>query len=384
MKYMGSKRAMLGNGLGAAVTRGARRADRIVDLFSGSGAVATYAAEATDLPVRAVDLQQYAVPLAASVITRTAPADAEEISSAWLDRACNELSADPSWEEYSHLIRGQFTAAAVWRARVLAESAPEGSMLRAFGGHYYAPSQALTFDYLLRRMPKEPPLAALCSAAMIRAGSRCAAAPGHTAQPFQPTQRALPFIRAAWMKDPITAVRTALADLAPRYARTAGNAERADALDVAATLGPGDLAIVDPPYSAVQYSRFYHVLEALAKGYVGPVTGAGRYAPISERPKSDFSMKSRAPTACTRLLEALADAGCRVIFTFPIAECSNGLSGHDVLDRATGRFKVEATAVNGRFSTLGGNARDNGRAARHNSQELILTMVPRIARIPHS
>src|SRR5690348_5528186 len=81
---MGSKRAMLRNGLGAVILHESDSHRRIVDLFCGSAAVAWFAAENTRLPVLAVDLQSYAVTLARSVIERLSILDARDLCDQWL------------------------------------------------------------------------------------------------------------------------------------------------------------------------------------------------------------------------------------------------------------------------------------------------------------
>ena len=93
-----------------------------------------------------------------------------------------------------------------------------------------------------------------------------------------------------------------------------------------------DLVIVDPPYSSVQYSRFYHVLETIARGTCGPVSGQGRYPAINERPQSSWSNKGTSQFALKMLLEKLSVTGCTVIFTFPSSETSNGLSGNAIIE----------------------------------------------------
>ena len=55
MKYMGSKRAMLQNGLGDLLDREAAGAHRFVDLFAGSGSVAIHIARKFPIPVLAFD-----------------------------------------------------------------------------------------------------------------------------------------------------------------------------------------------------------------------------------------------------------------------------------------------------------------------------------------
>jgi hypothetical protein len=150
----------------------------------------------------------------------------------------------------------------------------------------------------------------------------------------------------------------------------------AEAIRAAATLQPTDLVIVDPPYSSVQYSRFYHVLETLARGYSISAEGVGRYPPHADRPQSDFSKKSRSQDALIELLQTLARVSAQVIFTFPEGKCSNGLSGATVVETARAWFDVEQETVNGQFSTLGGN--NSRRDSRKDSAELILFMKPKL------
>jgi adenine-specific DNA methylase len=154
-----------------------------------------------------------------------------------------------------------------------------------------------------------------------------------------------------------------------------GEAKVQDAESLAKQLGPEDLAFVDPPYSGVHYSRFYHVLETVARGHCKEVSGVGRYPPPSERPKSDFSVGSKSRGALERLLSILAERGVRTILTFPQEKTSNGLSGSTVENVAKNYFKVSKTVTNGRFSTLGGNLVN--RKARIPAYEIILSLSPR-------
>ncbi len=70
MKYMGSKRWMLQNGLGDLIAREVRGAARFVDLFSGSGAVSTHVAMKYEVPVTAYDLQTFSTVLTRAVVGR--------------------------------------------------------------------------------------------------------------------------------------------------------------------------------------------------------------------------------------------------------------------------------------------------------------------------
>lgn len=384
MKYMGSKRFMLGNGLGQLIRElGAEaRFTRFVDLFTGSGAVAAFATTVTPLSALAVDLQEYARVLAAAVVERDAPINPEMFEAAWLEPALARLRRHPLRalaEQHSRVAEGPGLESQVDAARALCEQPTKiGPMWGAYGGYYYSPLQALTFDYLRRDLPVEEPLRTVALAALIMTASRCAAAPGHTAQPFKPNDTAGKYIVESWSRDVTLVVRDILAELAPRHARVAGHTRRADALEVLSDLGPTDLVFVDPPYSAVQYSRFYHVLETLANGHCGPVSGIGRYPAREHRPQSDFSLISNAQPALTGLLEGLAKTGATVIFTFPRDKCSNGLSGELVRELAETWFSVQVkTKVHGSFSTLGGK-QGGSRRARQDSIEYIMLLTPKV------
>lgn len=226
-------------------------------------------------------------------------------------------------------------------------------------------------------MPKDKKEKSLCLAACISAASECVAAPGHTAQPFQPTATAIPFIFEAWKRDVIHYCKKNLVDLASRHAQKAGKTITGDALKVIEKLNSKDLVFIDPPYSSVQYSRFYHVLETMARGDKKiAVSGVGRYTAIEDRPQSHFSNTGQAKDALKSLIEKLANKKCTVVFTFPSGDASNGLSGKYIKEVASEYYNVkDYTTVNGKFSTLGGN-NEGSRDARQESSELILLMKP--------
>lgn len=374
MKYMGSKRRLLENGLGQIVVADAARSKRFVDLFCGTGRVAWHVAESVKVPVLAYDLQYFASLLAGAVIERSAAVDFAVVEDIWLGKVRRYGRRTPAFKlamENDSLTDSRD----VELARRACEGHRAGPIWNAYGGHYFSPRQAATFDALLRWLPEDgSPLATFCRALVVLAASRCAAAPGHTAQPFQPTPSAMPYIVASWRRDPLEAVETAFGDVSQRYARVPGMALVADANQVACSLGDGDTVFVDPPYSAVQYSRFYHVLETVARKRCGPVAGVGRYPPVSERPISAYSMKSQASSALADLLRGLSMNGCNVILTFPQGNASNGLNGEELIELAREWFLVEATVVASRFSTMGGN--NQNRSARRRSGEVVVRMKP--------
>lgn len=373
---MGSKRVMLQNGLGDILAREGQTASRVVDLFCGSGSVSWFAATKLRVPVLACDLQRFATTLAGAVIERTCVIEMEDIETRWLARAGRVRSRLAGWAEAGDLDESNLrTEALQRRARKLCSRPLAGArhlIWQRYGGHYFSPRQALTFDAMRRALPEDREFRTSCLAAMVIAASQCAASPGHTAQPFKASGGAAKHLREAWARDPMLLARRAAHRLCALHAARPGVAKEVDANEVASTLRKTDLVFVDPPYSGVQYSRFYHVLETVARGACGPVDGVGRYPPPPERPNSRYSRVGRSRQAMQELLETLAGRGCTVVVTFPEEECSNGLSGEEIENIAGRVFRVEAKTVTSRFSTLGGNR--TNRSARKITRELILVL----------
>lgn len=375
MKYMGSKRAMLQNGLGDVLTHEIAHAGRFVDLFAGSSAVALHVAQNHPVPVLAFDLQSYSAILAAAVVTRR-----------------NKLDWQTAWQDWQERARLRLRKKRIPAASVVTRGVVEElrrwcgnqaglSITRAYGGHYFSARQAVCLDALRSTLPRNEAKRAVALAALIQAGSECAASPGHTAQPFQPTRTAKQYIEEAWSIDIIERTGEWFASLADQVAMRVGRANVRDANDAARGLRDGDLAFIDPPYSSVHYSRFYHVLETIACGVSGEVSGTGRYPSQELRPRSRYSLKSESAAALENLLETVAASGAKAILTFPDHECSNGLSGEAVREIARRHFRFREQFVVSRFSTLGGTGDDRddegGRAARQRANELILVLVPR-------
>lgn len=374
MKYMGSKRAMLGNGLGDALSRAVSDANRVFDLFTGSGAVAWHVAQRFDKEVIASDLQLYSTVLAGAVIERTEAIASLRWADNWFGRARDKL-ASYSWWNALQAHQGKLASTGAAEASQEAQRFNLGEQFpisSAYGGYYYSPWQAAWIDALRKTLPSDRAHRAIALASLIQAASRCAASPGHTAQPFKPNETAGPYLLEAWRKDLPTIVAERIKDIGPRHATKKGQAHCMDAAELAKSAKQGDLAFLDPPYSGVHYSRFYHVLESVAQGVVGPVEGVGRYPHQDQRPSSEFSMSSRSRAAFDRLLAILAERKASVIITFPAGKASNGLAGDDVKALAASHFNIEEEKVSSRFSTLGGDMKH--RAARKDAFELILKL----------
>lgn len=374
MKYMGSKRAMLQNGLGELLDRRAADARRFVDLFAGSGAVAIHVARRLPIPVLAFDLQRYSVVLTDAVVRRQAPLRWQPVWEDWLERASAQFKGRriPTTEK--------ITQPMVIEVRAWCDDQKELPITKAYGGHYFSPRQAVWIDAFRETLPSNEPAKTVALAALIQASSQCAAAPGHTAQPFQPTRTAKRFIEEAWSRDIAAKTKAAVESLGCQFAQRPGESKVANANEAAWGLQKGDLAFIDPPYSGVHYSRFYHVLETIAHRGCGPVTGVGRYPAPEFRPRSKYSVSSESAAALSDLLWVVASRGARAILTFPDHDCSNGLSGDSVREIAAKHFRIRERQIESKFSTLGGigdcRCDKTGRAARRYAKELILLLSP--------
>ncbi|WPY95632.1 DNA adenine methylase [Limimaricola variabilis] len=374
MKYMGSKRTMLCNGLGDALNHALAKSERVLDLFTGSAAVSWHVAELYEKEVLATDLQMYSTVLAASVIERTRPIIERDWVDMWFERAMVHLHAHSYWLD-AKALQESLTNYSPIDAAFAARSFHFGSdfcLSKAYGGYYFSPWQAMWLDALRVTLPPTDSYKKVALAALIQAASRCAASPGHTAQPFKANETAGRYLIKSWQRDLPEIVRERIEDIAPRFSLKKGVAFCQDALELAQKAQPGDLVFLDPPYSGVHYSRFYHVLESVARGRVGEVFGAGRYPEISERPSSEFSVRRTSKKALNDLLKILSERDAEVLITFPAGKASNGLSGEDVKIIAADHFEIEEEKVSSRFSTMGGNLRH--RAARQEADELILKL----------
>ena len=376
MKYMGSKRWMLRNGLADVIGSRISQHERFVDLFCGSAAVSWHVASNHAVPVLASDLQEFCRVLAASVICRKDMLGNDWIDN-WIDRAVSDAHERPLFRAASNLQHSsertaivEFTSA----ARKLCATS-ESPITAAYGGYYFSPLQAIQLDSLRRCLPLGNSQRMAALAALVQAASACAASPGHTAQPFSPTPSAEPYLRHSWALNVVHRVRHHANLLSAVRSKKEGTTLTGDANTIARDLNEADLVFIDTPYSAVHYSRFYHVLETVAVGKNVPVSGTGRYPPSELRPRSRYSLLSEAGIALHELLETVGRRRAGAIITFPAGSASNGLSGEQVIEIARNWFAVDSVTVKNRFSTLGGNTRN--RSARIGSEELLLSLIPK-------
>lgn len=386
---MGNKGKMLST-LGDIIAFHSKNAERIADPFCGSAAVSWYLAETTDKEVISGDIQAFAVARARAVIERSEAIDPKSMLDHWFCRAKAVVDSVAShFPNHLRSIEPDLTAPAHIK-RVVNQSRKfcidvlpvvfqdfEGAwpISKAYGGYYFSPAQALVFDALRQTLPSDVAKRKIALAALVESASRAAASPGHTAQPFQPTDSSAKYIIEAWLRNPWGLVEAAVKDIAGRSAKKRGRGIVGNFTKTITRLQAGDLVFADPPYSGVHYSRFYHVLETITRGDEFEPEGRGRYPAIENRPSSAFSKKSEASSAAIELLTCCAEKKLTLVLTFPTEDASNGLTAKDFIKIGRPIFsKIQTEEVNSDFSTLGGNKKH--REARKLCGESIITFQP--------
>ncbi|MCT9117861.1 DNA adenine methylase [Cupriavidus gilardii] len=375
MKYMGHKGKLLPV-LGEILIEEAGGAKRIADPFCGSGAVSWFLAQNTDKVLIAGDLQAFAVARASAIVERTEAVDSARLLAEWFAEARSVVNAvtehfpnaarsvGPDYatsEDIRYIVARSRTFCSTVLPPLLDQLGGSFPMAKAYGGHYFSPLQAIQLDALRLTLPEKDSFRKVALAGLIEAASKCAAAPGHTAQPFQPTVSAAQYIIEAWNRNVWDLVSQSIDAIASSHARVAGEARARDFVHSIETLEEGDLVFADPPYSDVHYSRFYHVLETLTKGQEITVFGKGRYPPLQERPASSFSRRGQSLLAAKSLVESCAQKKVNLVLTFPSSGASNGLSADHFVDIGRRHFaKIEKYEVASNFSTLGGGRGTRG------------------------
>lgn len=220
-----------------------------------------------------------------------------------------------------------------------AESQHDGLISATYAGTYFGIKQALTLEQLRSRIdivaPSDDPAArwertGLLTALSSAASAAVFSAGKHFAQPHRVRPgKDLAFHAQRALKDRSVDVAEEFRLAAQEIdARAAGSESQHDAghrlvEDVRASdlIERGISAVyADPPYTAQQYSRFYHVLEVLTTGVPvrlqqvkGNVT-SGLYP--DKKYHSPFSSRQQAPAAFRHLLSTARDAGAHMIMSY--------------------------------------------------------------------
>jgi 16S rRNA G966 N2-methylase RsmD len=351
IQYMGAKVRMLGQ-IRDAVNAVDPAGGPVLDLFSGSGVVA--ADLGGDRVVTAVDVQEYARVLASALLSparmsaaavdrlgAAARATEAEHAGGGLGRllayeeeageALENGDPQPLCEiiEHGSIVAfqcgesGQSERLAEALAATAAELGGAGALTltRHYGGVFFGYAQALRLDCLLAAVRQLSPGRERDTglAAALGAASESVSSVGnHFAQPLRPRDKEGRPKAAALASAARRRRRDALSIFAERlgrYAELAGAATGSAAVrgDYRSFLSshaePVAAIYADPPYTRDHYSRFYHVLETIARGddpsissvTAGGATSLSRGLYRRDRHQSPFCIRSQAAAAFAEL-----------------------------------------------------------------------------------
>lgn len=209
-------------------------------------------------------------------------------------------------------------------------------------------------------------------AAWLSACSRVVNAPGHTAQYLKPNSKATAGrIKSFWRRSIWEEFKDALADLeqvGPESWRAGNRVLISDALGLirGRRLAGTGVVYADPPYTKDQYSRFYHVFEALHRYEYPTISGEGRAVPADERFTTGFCQITQVEASFVALFEGVASLGIPLVLSYP----SDGLltvAGSSVEAIAKNRMTITChERVEYSHSTMGASSGAKSKLATEN------------------
>lgn len=215
-------------------------------------------------------------------------------------------------------------------------ASPAATTVRYFGGAYFSYEQAVELDCLaaLAAESSSPELTDLFIAALLSTASDVVNTVGKQfAQPIRPRSKngeVKRHLLAKIGRDRQLCVRTTYMDWLNRYTncRAPGEGHIAVRADYREALqrfsGQYSVVYADPPYTRDHYSRFYHVLETIARrdnpsiarspGSAESELSRGLYR--DDRHQSPFCIKSQAPGAFRELFRLSASGGANIVVSY--------------------------------------------------------------------
>lgn len=317
-----------------------------IDLFSGS-TVVSQAFAASGFRTTSVDAQAYSRVFAQALLGIDRSIGREVDTNALLREAESLTSRDSQWiaiaqQEFELIERASATALRALEARLplswrqgRLEADVDAPLTSFYAGSYFGVRQALQLDAIGSAIAS-PNLGldawqrATAKTALMHAASHVVHSAGkHFAQPLKMRTGNATFHDRRFLADRAIDVSKVfreacakIASIAPQrdggHKAVTASAEQFVAKDD----GASKLYYLDPPYTAQQYSRFYHVLETIATetlprlptGYP-PTTGlypADRY-------KSAFSSRRGAGKALSTVLSRLASLKATAIISYSVS-----------------------------------------------------------------
>lgn len=406
VQYLGSKVRVLDE-IRTAVAELASHKAHVVDLFTGTTVVAQ-ALASDGYKVTAVDTQSYAETFGNALlgVDRTS---GETIIFEQLSEKFDQKMATADYAQWSEAMEREDKAVAdqdvsalrllyeelplSWRSQRFSSKVPP--MTSVYAGNYFGIRQTLTLDMLhsmCTQLVADKRLSlwqqAAAKTAIMHAASIAVHSAGkHFAQPLKTTSDNARFLNRRLLSDRRESIVRRFEEgcqsvsSIPFYTHDAHRSVRGAAESVVGDIGTQQLYYLDPPYTAQQYSRFYHLLETLADDGVpkipadAPIT-SGLYP--ENRYKSAFSARSKAPAAFASLVGAIAKQGASAIISYSASSASsNGnarmVSLPELLEICVGAFgkkRVDCLTMGHRYRQF--NNTENSNSKRDDKEVLIL------------
>lgn len=335
LKYMGSKREILSY-IDKAVEELQVDSSCLCDLFSGTAVVSAAFLDKYDIISN--DIQQYS-----SVFAHTYSSNiAEELDNNFreivVDKAnclVNEFYAKyPQYQfDYSEVKKYEELADIEKRQqRLIEETFDLGFSLFAknYSGTYWSYEQCVWIDSI-RAVAEDYKGSVGYDAilsALIFAMSYTSQSTGHFAQYRDVTRQNVEDILLYRRKDILSLFVKKLDELISLLCTTPTRSMTVtslDYLDCLRIVPDNSIIYADPPYSAVHYSRFYHVIETLVRYDHPHLEYKGRYR--DDRHQSPFDKRKEVTNAFQLLFKAVAERKSHLILSYS----DNGLLKFDEL-----------------------------------------------------
>jgi adenine-specific DNA methylase len=405
VQYLGSKLRVLED-IRLAVASLAPARTRVADLFTGTTVVAQ-ALAADGYQVTAVDTQKYAEVFGCALLgvgraSREA-ALAKTITDGLSEKvraAANGLWAtalkreDEALATKNHLaLRTIYDEIPLtWRNPSVTSWAPP--VTSVYAGTYFGIRQALTLDTILslieagfQQSSISPWQYTAFKTSLMHAASLAVHSAGkHFAQPLTRSTSEGAFLAGRLISDRQVNIEQRFSDscasisLLPHDNSNGHSVKLGAAEDILDQTAPHQLYYLDPPYTAQQYSRFYHILETLADDGIPklplntPPT-AGLYP--ENRYKSAFSARSKAPAAFSRLIKGIAKQGASAVISYSASSAeSNGNARMitfeeiiEICNNGFGKKNIECATMAHRYRQFNSFGKSN---ERRDDRELLI------------
>jgi len=424
IQYLGNKLRAISEILGAAEALIGKRGS-VADLFTGTTVVAQAFAR-HGYTVTAADTQQYATVFASALLgigrKRGESCASSDILRLGVTASSGNLTAPWSLlvEREDQAIRGRDITALsalaaqlplIWRdplhplyrhIEVSDRRSALGESLiitSIYAGSYFSVRQALAIDGLRQSAGialqkgalSEWQYCAVLTAIMAAASAASHSAGKHFAQPLNAgTLNNRSFLHSRLLQDRSISIEQEFmnaCDAVNIHSRATfeghslwcGSAE-----DYMTTSAGADLYYLDPPYTAQQYSRFYHVLETICNYDYPQLIENGRITTglyPAKRYKSAFSSKRLAPGAFRSIVSAARAYNAALLISY--SQSATGSDGNarmisleDLLDiccESFGSSNVDTVQLGHRYRQFNSTTASN---IRRDDPEILITCRP--------